>query len=117
MGSLDNRFRKKWQDYSGTNATIAEHSFIEVFNRLFADTEYKVISKPKYFNKIYVDVRLSKKEIEEIYNPPVTINKHGIQPDGAILNTRTGKTIFIEIKRQDGWVEGKKTFCGQRKCS
>lgn len=113
MGSFDNRFRKKWQGYGGTNATIAEHSFIEVFSKLFAGTEYKVISQPNCFNKLYVGVSLSPEEIKEIYNPPIEIEKHGIQPDGAIINTRTGKTIYIEIKRQDGWVEGKPRSAGR----
>lgn len=113
MGSLDNRFRKKWQDYGGSNATLAEHSFIEVFNKLFDGTEYKVVSQPNYFNKLYVGVSLSPEELKEIYNPPIQIDKHGIQPDGAIINTRTGKTIFIEIKRQDGWVEGKPRSAGR----
>ena len=40
MGSFDNRFRRKWQDYGGSKATVAEHSFIEVFSELFKDTEY-----------------------------------------------------------------------------
>lgn len=31
-------------------------------------------------------------------------------PDYAIDNMTTGKTIYIEVKRQDGWVEG-----GERK--
>ena len=35
MGSFDNRFRRKWQDYGGANATVAEHSFIDVFSKLF----------------------------------------------------------------------------------
>lgn len=44
MGSFDNRFRRKWQDYGGSKATVAEHSFIEVFSELFKDTEYEVVS-------------------------------------------------------------------------
>lgn len=107
MGSIDNRFRRKWQDYGGLKASAAEHSFIEVFSKLFEGTEYKIISQPKMFKKIYLDVPLSQQESDAIYNPDKPITKHGIQPDGAITNTRTGKTIFIEIKRQDGWVEGK----------
>ena len=113
MGSKDNRFRKKWQDYSGGNATAAEHSFIEVFKTLFSDTEYKVVSQPNTFKTLYVDVKLPKEELNEIFQPEEDIKKHGIQPDGAIINERTGKTIYIEIKRQDGWVEGKKRSAGR----
>jgi len=113
MGSLDNRFRKKWQDYSGNNATVAEHTFIEVFSKLFEGTDYEVISQPKEFKNLYTNVELSEEESKAIYTPKEPIKKHGIQPDGAIRNKRTGKTIYVEIKRQDGWVEGKKRSAGR----
>ena len=58
MGSLDNRFRRKWQDYGGSKAINAEHSFIEVFSELFKDTEYEVVSQPTDFKNLYVDVTL-----------------------------------------------------------
>lgn len=53
--------------------------------------------------------------INEIYNPPITIEtaKWGVSPDFAIENTRTGKILFGEIKRQDGWVEGKDPSAGR----
>ena len=113
MGSYDNRFRRKWQDYGGSKATTAEHSFIEVFSKIFKDTEYEIISQPTDFKNLYLDVALSEKELAEIYTPEVPITKHGIQPDGAIRNKRTGKTVYIEIKRQDGWVEGKTRAAGR----
>lgn len=113
MGSLDNRFRRKWQDYGGSKATAAEHSFIEVFSELFKDTEYQIISQPMDFKKLYVDVQLGDEELAKIYTPDITITRHGIQPDGAICNKKTGKTIYIEIKRQDGWVEGKSRAAGR----
>lgn len=113
MGSFDNRFRRKWQDYGGANATVAEHSFIDVFSKLFEGTEYEVISQPTFFKDLYVDVELSEKDLAEIYTPEEPITKHGIQPDGAIKNNRTGKIIFVEIKRQDGWVEGKPRSAGR----
>ena len=113
MGSIDNRFRRKWQDYGGSKATVAEHSFIEVFTKLFKDTEYEVVSQPTDFKNLYVDVNLTKEEMAAIYTPPEPIKKHGIQPDGAIRNIRTGKTIYVEIKRQDGWVEGKPRSAGR----
>ena len=113
MGSLDNRFRRKWQDYGGSKAINAEHSFIEVFSELFKDTEYEVVSQPTDFKNLYVDVGLSEEELAAIYTPDEPIKKYGIQPDGAIRNTRTGKTIYVEIKRQDGWVEGKPRSAGR----
>ena len=72
-----------------------------------------MISKPKCFERLYIDVELTKEELATIYTPDKPIKKHGIQPDGAIRNRRTGKIIFVEIKRQDGWVEGKTRFAGR----
>lgn len=113
MGSEANRLRKKWQDYSGKNAVIAEKSFFETFEILFKDTEYKIRSKPREFSNIYVDIELSEHVISEIYKPSEPITKHGVSPDYAIDNMTTGKTIYVEVKRQDGWVEGKSRSAGR----
>lgn len=113
MGSDANRLRKKWQDYSGLHAGLAEKSFYETFQILFEGTEYNIRSKPKEFDKIYVDVELSLQEEQEIYSPNDPITKHGVSPDYAIDNTETNKTIYVEVKRQDGWVEGKSRAAGR----
>ena len=113
MGSNANRLRKKWQDYSGKNAEKAERSFQETFITLFEGTEYSLISKPKEFSKIYIEVALSEKILEEIYTPDIEIKRHGVFPDYAIKNNETNKTIYIEVKRQDGWVEGKPRSAGR----
>ena len=113
MGSDANRLRRKWQDYSGENAGSAEMDFLKTFEILFEGTEYIIRSKPKEFSKIYVDVKLDKKEISQIFNPPEPITKHGVFPDFAIDNAETNKTIYIEVKRQDGWVEGKSRSAGR----
>jgi hypothetical protein len=113
MGSDANRLRKKWQDYSGKNASIAEFNFFQTFQLLFEDTEFVIRAKPKEFNTIYVDIKLNEKEISEIYNPIKPITKHGVFPDYAIDNTETNKTIYIEVKRQDGWIEGGKRSDGR----
>ena len=107
MGSKDNRLRKKWQDYSGLKATTAEYYFYDMFNSLFKNTEYELEKQPSKFSNIYVNVKLSKQEQAEIYSPKETISKHGIKPDCLIRNKRTQKEIYVEIKRQDGWIEGK----------
>lgn len=117
MGSYNNRFRRKWQDYGGAKAVNAERSFSDVFTQLFEGTEYEFINKPKDFKNLYVDVPLSREEAEAIYTPDKPITRHGIFPDGAIRNNITGKTIYVEIKRQDGWVEGKKTVSRKRQCA
>lgn len=113
MGSDANRLRKKWQDYSGKHAGMAEKSFYETFQILFEGTEYRIRSKPNEFNKIYVDVELTMQEEQEIYMPKNAVTKHGVSPDYAIDNTETNKTIYVEVKRQDGWVEGKERAAGR----
>lgn len=113
MGSSANRLRKKWQDYSGKNAGQAELNFFDTFRILFEGTEYQIDSKPNEFNKIYIDVELPAEVLAEIYTPDKPITVHGVKPDYAIRNTETGKTIYIEVKRQDGWVEGKERKDGR----
>jgi len=113
MGSEHNRIRAKWQDYSGRNATLAENSFFKCFQNIFIGTEYDIISKPKDFRKVYVDYPLHQDVISEIYTPHSPITTHGVLPDYAITNKNSDKTIYIEVKRQDGWVEGKKRSAGR----
>lgn len=113
MGSDANRLRKKWQDYSRRNAAKAERSFLETFQIIFEDTEFEIRAQPKEFNKIYVDFPLDAKTLEEIYTPPEPITRHGVFPDYAIDNKENNKTIYIEVKRQDGWVEGGKRSDGR----
>lgn len=113
MGSEDNRLRRKWQDYSGKNAGQAESDFFGAFKTVFEGTEYRIRSKPKEFSKIYVGVALSAQELSEIYTPDEPITKHGVFPDYAIDNTKTKKTIYVEVKRQDGWVEDGKRSDGR----
>lgn len=106
MASADNRLRKKWQDYSTQQALNAEEDFYSVFNNFFNETEFRIRKRPNEFNKVYVDVPLSDEVLDQIYTPEKPYVFHGVQPDYAIENTITGKTIYIEVKRQDGWVEG-----------
>jgi len=113
MGSDANRLRKKWQDYSGKNATAAELNIYDTFEVLFDKTEFEIRKNPNEFNKIYIDIELGQNEIREIYKPKDLIQKHGVFPDFAIGNKETGKTIYVEVKRQDGWVEGKKRSAGR----
>lgn len=113
MGSEANRLRNKWQTYGGKNATNAEHNFYDVFIELFKDTDYEVVAQPNDFDNIYVNYPLTKSELEQIYVPEKPITKHGIKPDCLIRNKATGKTIYIELKRQDGWVEGKSRAAGR----
>lgn len=113
MGSEHNRLRRKWQDYGGGNAAAAERAFFDSFQKVFQDTEYRIRANPKEFQKIYVDFPLPDQVIAEIYNPPAPITRHGVFPDYAIDNTEKGKTLYVEVKRQDGWVEGGKRSDGR----
>jgi hypothetical protein len=113
MASNDNRLRRKWQDYAGKNAGKAENKFYDTFKILFEGTEFIIRNKPEEFKNIYIDIILNENEKKEIYTPPYPITKHGVYPDYAIDNKKTGKTIYIEVKRQDGWVEGKKRSAGR----
>jgi hypothetical protein len=93
MGSKANRTRKKWQDYSGRNAGVAEQDFHTVFKEAFRNTSYQIRSKPNEFNNIYMSIKLSKKEQSEIYTPDDEITKHGVVPDYAIDNVANHKTL------------------------
>ncbi|MBW1616714.1 MAG: MunI family type II restriction endonuclease [Deltaproteobacteria bacterium] len=113
MGSVHNRTRGKWQGYGSSNATAAEKYFFESFNKAFEDTDFRIRSKPKDFINIYVDVQLTPEEIKKIYTPEMPVVRHGVSPDYAIDNIKTDKTIYVEVKRQDGWVEGGKRSDGR----
>lgn len=113
MASDHNRLRRKWQDYSGRKATVAEVSFYECFKKVFEGTEYSITPKPKDFQNIYVNVPLKPEDLSVIYNPAEPITRHGVVPDYGITNHKTGKTIYIEVKRQDGWVEDGKRSDGR----
>jgi hypothetical protein len=112
MGTKELRKRDIWQDVSGGKAEKAEKSFYEVFSKLFEGTEFKIRKRPKEFKNVYNEVKLSKETLMEIYDPDETWT-HGVFPDFAIDNTKTKKTIYIEVKRQDGWVEGKERKAGR----
>jgi hypothetical protein len=113
MGSEHNRIRKKWQNYSGSKATLAELSFFEILTQLFIGTDYQIKSKPKEFENIYVNISLAENDLLQIHNPEAKIKKHGIVPDYVIENKNSGKKIYIEVKRQDGWIEGGKRADGR----
>jgi len=113
MGTKELRKRDIWQDYSGKNAGQAEQDFYDVFSKEFKGTDFTIHAKPQEFRKIYVDVKLSKKVLSEIYTPDIEIKKHGISPDYVIVNNKTKKRLYVEVKRQDGWVEGKKRSAGR----
>lgn len=113
--------RANWQTESGPAglAGVAEHNFYQVFRRHFNGTEYRLIEHPTDLKHLYENVALPEDVLEQIFTPDeaamTTAQKRGwgVSPDFAIKNTRTGKTLFGEIKRQDGWVEGKDPSAGR----
>lgn len=92
MASEHNRIRRKWQDYGGNNAAVAENAFFESFNGVFPGTDFVIRSKPKEFQKIYVDVHLKPEDLNQIYNPKDPVTRHGVFPDYAIDNKKSKKT-------------------------
>lgn len=112
MGSLANRMRKIWQTYGCANGQQAEKYFYNAFEQVFKNTDFEIIDHPNNFKHVYENVELPDKQKERIYNPEKKYT-HGLSPDYAIRNKSNGKTLFIEIKRQDGWVEGKQPNAGR----
>jgi hypothetical protein len=113
MGSKDLRKREIWQDASGPRAGATERNFFEIFLEEFKDSDFEVRPHPKEFNNIYFDVKLNKDVLAAIYKPNLKKWRHGLVPDYAIDNKKTGKTLYVEVKRQDGWVEGKPRSAGR----
>ena len=113
MGKKQLRERDIWQDSSGSKAGIAEKNFFEVFSKEFEGSSLRIRKKPKEFKDIYSDIKLSKEVLAKIYNPKNQTWRHGISIDFAIDNTKTKKTLYVEVKRQDGWVEGKPRSAGR----
>jgi hypothetical protein len=112
MATNELRKRGNWQNEGGEKANVAEKNFFEIFSKEFEGTEFQVRSRPREFKDIYSKTALSKKVLSDIYNPDETWT-HGMIPDFAIDNTKTKKTLYVEVKRQDGWVEGKPRSAGR----
>lgn len=114
MSSYELRKRSNWQTISGQKALEAEDIFVQglqqaldgVYPNLFF-----VESHPRDFKSIYSEFILPDETLKEIFNVDMykgdgSSNYHwGIKMDFAIRNKSNKKTLFGEIKRQDGWVE------------
>ena len=115
MGKKELSGRDNWEREGGEKAAIAEQNLYEVFEALFKGTEYKLLRKPNHLKKLYAQVVLPEETLKAIYNPKIDYKntKWGVSPDFAIENTKTHRILFGEIKRQDGWVEGKDPSAGR----
>jgi hypothetical protein len=112
MGSKALRGRENWQTQSGKKGGKAELQFFEVLQDYFAGSKYSIREKPREFKDIYSNIELDQDTLRQIYNPNETW-VHGIIPDYAIDNFKSKKTIYTEVKSQDGWVEGKERKAGR----
>ena len=104
-----------WERAGGAKAAQAEKNLYAAFYKHFAGSEYILHEKPTHLKNLYASVKLSDDVLKQIYNPDIDLEntKWGVSPDFAIENTRTHKILFGEIKRQDGWVEGKDPSAGR----
>jgi len=116
MASNELRNRANWQTISGAKALKTEERFQVVMQAALESVypgEFIVERHPKEFTDIYSTYSLSEDVLSKIYNVDITEltttgkprYSWGISMDFAIRNLKTGKTLFGEIKRQDGWVE------------
>ena len=121
MAKKELQRRDNWQTESGPGgkAGIAEHNLIKVFAEAFKGTDYRITNHPTDLKHLYENVQLSEETLSQIFNPDEVTMKNaqhrgwGVSPDFSITNIKTGKTLFGEIKRQDGWVEGKDPSAGR----
>lgn len=115
MGKKELSGRENWQELGGSRAARAEKNLYQVFHEHFMGTKYKLYEKPKHLKNLYASVKLPQKVLSQIYNPEIDLSKTewGVSPDFAIENMETGRILFGEIKRQDGWVEGKDPSAGR----
>jgi len=112
LGSKALRGRENWQIQSGAKGESAEDVFFQVLTKHFLGTKYQIRKKPREFKDIYSNVSLAEETLSQIYNPNETWS-HGIIPDYAIDNVKSKKSIYVEVKSQDGWVEGKPRNAGR----
>ncbi len=121
MAKKDLQRRDNWQTESGPGgkAGVAEKNLIAVFREAFKGTDYVISDHPTDLKHLYENIELSQETLAQIFNPDEETMKNaqkrgwGVSPDFSIKNTKTGKILFGEIKRQDGWVEGKDPSAGR----
>lgn len=121
MARKDLQGRDNWQTESGPGgkAGVAEQNLLQVFQKAFKGTDYRISDHPTDLKHLYENVQLPKETADVIFNPDAATMRNaqkrgwGVSPDFSITNIKTGKTLFGEIKRQDGWVEGKDPSAGR----
>lgn len=122
MATQELRKRANWQTASGATALKTEdifHDSLQSALDVVFPGQFLVDKHPKEFKDIYSTFDLPQETLDQIYNVEMydengQPNYHwGITMDFAIRNLKSGKTLFGEIKRQDGWVENTKPAAGR----
>ena len=124
MASSELRSRANWQTISGRKALATEEKFqLALQSALDAvyPGQFIVDRHPTEFTDIYSKHRLSEDVLSKIYSIDIDEKKAngnpkyswGISMDFAIRNLQSGKILFGEIKRQDGWVENTDMAAGR----
>ena len=121
MARNELRGRDNWQTASGPGglAGTAEKNLYNAFRRAFRGTIYEFSDHPTDLKHLYEDVDLPEEVLAQIFCPDENTMRNakkrgwGVSPDFSITNTETGKILFGEIKRQDGWVEGQDPGAGR----
>lgn len=106
MGRKELKFRTNWQTTSGSKAKNTEQTLTEVLTKILPSQDYSIESQVQDFKDEYSDHILPDSIQDVIYDPgqaKIEKSHWGWVPDNAIINNKTGKKIYIEIKRQDGW--------------
>jgi hypothetical protein len=123
MASSELSNRANWQTISGFRALKTEEKFKTALQAAL-DSVYPnqfKIEKPHEFDDIYSTYILSDEVLEKIHNVDLTElasngrpkYSWGINMDFAIRNLKSKKSLFGEIKRQDGWVENTSPSAGR----
>ena len=116
MASSELRNRANWQTISGLKALKTEDLFrisLQIALDSVYSNQFKVEKRPEDFNNIYSAYILPDSTLNKIHNVNISDLKPngkpryswGINMDFAIKNLKSGKVLFGEIKRQDGWIE------------
>lgn len=116
MASNELRNRANWQTESGYKALEVEERFSFALQTALNEVypgQFIVDRHPREFGDIYSTHELDEETLTEIYNVDMSETRAngnpkyvwGISMDFSIKNVNNNKTLFGEIKRQDGWVE------------
>lgn len=100
--------KKSWQNDTRCLTVRDEKSIADALNEYFKGTDYTYVKNPrKMFKNFYMDGPLTEQDEKHMYVPKKGIRSLDMEPDGIIINNRTGKSILVEHKRQEGLTSGR----------